>query len=75
MKHEEISRNIYKTCRNEWKYAKNFDIEVWSTLNVKVTALTTFEIAEIFIKAAHGLKLPPVQISAKSVKNYDNSSR
>ena len=74
MKHEEISRNIYKTCRNEWEYAKNFDVEVWSTLNVKVTALTTFEIAEIFIKAAHGLKLPPVQISVISVKNYDNSS-
>ena len=52
--------------------AYNIDVELWSTLNVK---LTTFEIAEIFIKAAHGLKLPPVQISAKSVKNYDNSSR
>ena len=44
-------------------------------MNVKLTALMTFEIAEIFIKAAHGLKLPPVKISAKFVKNYDDSSR
>ena len=41
----------------------------------RLTTLTTFEIAEIVIRAAHGLKLPPVQISAKSVKNYDDSSR
>ena len=55
--------------------AYNIDVELWSTLNVKLKALMTFEIAEIFIKAAHGLKLPPVQISAKFVKNYDDSSQ
>ena len=55
--------------------AYNIDVELWSTLNAKLTTLTTFEIAEIFIKAAHGLKLPPVQISAEFVKNYDDSSR
>ena len=55
--------------------AYNIDVELWSTLSVKVTALTTFEIAVIFIKAAHGLKIPPVQISAKTIKNYDNSSQ
>ena len=54
--------------------AYNIDVELWSTWNVKLTTLTTSEIAEIFIKAAHGLKLPPVLISAESVKNYDNSS-
>ena len=55
--------------------AYNIDVELWSTWNVKLTALTTSEIAEIFIKAAHGLKLPPVQISGKSVKNYADTSR
>ena len=55
--------------------AYNIDVELWSTLNVKLTALTTFDIAEIFIKAACGLKLPLVQISAESIKNYDDSSR
>ena len=56
-------------------FAYNINVELWSTLNVKVTAFTTFEIADIFIKAAHGWNLPPVEILGKSVKNYDNNSR
>ena len=56
-------------------FAYNINVKLWSTLNVKVTAFTTFEIADIFIKAAHEWNLPPVEISAKSVKNYDNSSQ